>query len=265
MTPESPVVAAAYWERRAREFASRDRGLAAVCSYGMPGFYNRYIEFCQRRALLPWLPRVAPGSGAALDVGCGIGRWSLELAARGHRVTGIDLSPYMIELARSRSAEQRAQCSFAVGDVASMELGRTFELILCVTVLQHILDPAPARAAIARLAAHLSPRGRLILLEAAPSRSTARCDTAVFRARTLDWYLEALAAAGLTVVARTGVDPTPFKTWLLPHYRRLPRSIGHLALGSATALALPLDWALGRRLSHWSWHQVLVVQHARGP
>jgi hypothetical protein len=35
----------AYWERRAQQFAARGRGLAAVCSYGMPWFYNRYIEW----------------------------------------------------------------------------------------------------------------------------------------------------------------------------------------------------------------------------
>jgi 2-polyprenyl-3-methyl-5-hydroxy-6-metoxy-1,4-benzoquinol methylase len=265
MTPESPVVAAAYWERRAREFASRDRGLAAVCSYGMPGFYNRYIEICQRRALLRWLPRAAPGTSSTLDVGCGVGRWSLELAARGHRVTGVDLSPYMIELARARSAKAGAQCSFAVADLGSLELGRTFDAIVCVTVLQHILDPELARAAIGRLATHLSPRGRLILLEAAPAQRTARCDTAVFRARPLGWYLEALEAAGLSVLARGGVDPMPFKTWLLPHYRRLPRAVGNLALGLTTAVTLPIDWALGPWLTRWSWHQVIVAQPAGGP
>ncbi len=262
MTPESPVVAAAYWERRAREFASRDRGLAAVCSYGMPEFYNRYVEICQRRALLRWLPRTAPGSGSALDVGCGVGRWSLELAARGHRVTGIDLSPYMVDLARTRAAEAGVQCSFAVADVASLELGRTFDVIVCVTVLQHILDPALAGEAVKRLATHLSPRGRLILLEAAPVRRTARCDTTVFRARPLGWYLEALGTAGLKVVARSGVDPMPVKTWLLPHYRRLPKAVGNLALGLTTAVTLPVDWVLGERLTRWSWHQVIVAQHA---
>ncbi len=262
MAPESPVVAAVYWEQRARKFAAQDRGLAAVCSYGMPGFYNRYIQLCQRRALLPGLPRVASGSASALDVGCGVGRWSAELAARGHQVTGIDLSPYMIERAQAAAARNAAQCSFAVGDVVSLQLGRTFDLILCVTVLQHILDPQLARTAVGKLAAHLSPKGKLILLEAAPAARTSRCDTAVFRARPLDWYLETLAAEGLSVVEGRGVDPMPFKTWLLPWYRRLPRPVGTLALALTTAITLPLDWPLGPWLGRWSWHQVLIAQHA---
>lgn len=262
MTAESPLVAATYWERRAREFAARDRGLPAVCSYGMPGFYNRYIQICQRRALLPLLP--ASSAGAALDVGCGVGRWSLELATRGLEVTGVDLSPYMIELARARAREAGVQASFAVGDVVSMSLGRKFDLIVCVTVLQHILDPALARMAIQRLAAHLSVDGQLILLEAAPPARTTRCDTAVFRARPLDWYVEELRAVGLSVVAQRGVDPMPFKAWFMPHYKRLPPAVGNLALGLTTALTLPLDWALGGCLRRWSWHQVLVARRAGG-
>lgn len=263
MNAQSSAVAAAYWEKRAREFGSQGRGLAAVCSYGMPAFYNHYIESCQRRALLPVLPRISLGMGAALDIGCGVGRWSLELAARGHEVTGIDLSPHMIDLARARAAQEGATCSFSAADVISLQLGQSFDLILCVTVLQHILDPAQAQAAIQRLAAHLAPGGQLILLEAAPTRSSTRCDTGVFRARPLDWYLGALQAAGLSVVAQRGVDPMPFKTWLLPHYRRVAAPLGNVALALATAVAFPLDWIFGRWLSRSSWHKVLVARHTR--
>ena len=38
----------AYWEERARRFAAEGAGLAAVCSYGMPEFYNRVIDLEQR-------------------------------------------------------------------------------------------------------------------------------------------------------------------------------------------------------------------------
>ncbi len=77
----SPALAADYWEGRAQQFASKGRGLAAVCSYGMPGFYNAYIESTQRRALLPWLDDCLRLPGRrALDGGCGVGR--LEHKAR---------------------------------------------------------------------------------------------------------------------------------------------------------------------------------------
>src|SRR5262249_43034291 len=40
-----------YWEDRARRFAKQGYGLAAVCSYGMPEFYNRAIHLEQYLAL----------------------------------------------------------------------------------------------------------------------------------------------------------------------------------------------------------------------
>jgi 2-polyprenyl-3-methyl-5-hydroxy-6-metoxy-1,4-benzoquinol methylase len=253
--------ASSYWDERARRFALRGAGLAAVCSYGMPAFYNRYIDICQRRALAPWLQQPARPGSTALDVGCGVGRWALELARLGHDVTGIDLSPRMIERAEVRAREADLACRFEVADTANLSLHRTFDLILCVTVLQHIMDPAGAEAAVARLAAHLSPSGELVLLEAAPSLATTRCDTAIFRARTLDWYTEALRRAGLRLIAHRGVDPMPFKKWLLPAYRQMPPLLRLPALAATTAISLPLDWALGRALRRHSWHAVLVARH----
>ena len=89
----------AYWEDRAQRFAGEREGLAAVCSYGMPEFYNRVIDWEQRLALAPWL-RV-PAATRVLDVGCGVGRWSRLLAGRGADVLGVDLSPTMIAQAGS--------------------------------------------------------------------------------------------------------------------------------------------------------------------
>ena len=41
-----------------------------------------------------------PPTGSLLDVGCGVGRHALELARRGYRVTGVDISAGMLEQAR---------------------------------------------------------------------------------------------------------------------------------------------------------------------
>jgi len=255
------TAAASYWDERAHRYAFKGAGLAAICSYGMPAFYNRYIDICQRRALAPWLRKPARPGSTALDVGCGVGRWSLQLARQGHDVTAVDLSPRMIERAEARAREAGLPCRFAVGDVATLALDRTFDLILSVTVLQHITEPRAAATAIERLAAHLSSTGELVLLEAAPSLATTRCDTAAFRARTLDWYEEALGRAGLRLTGCHGVDPMPLKSWLVPAYRRMPRPLRLAALALTTAVSLPLDLALGRALTRRSWHVVLVARH----
>ncbi|HYL02651.1 MAG TPA: class I SAM-dependent methyltransferase [Steroidobacteraceae bacterium] len=254
---------AAYWEARARRFAVEGAGLAAVCSYGMPAFYNRAIDACQRRALRPWL-RVPPGA-RVLDVGCGVGRWSLELATQGARVTGIDLSPTMIAQATLRAHLQgvAARCRFRVQDLARLDAGGPFDLVLGVTVLQHILDPAALHAAVERLAAHLAPGGTLVLLEAAPQRRIASCDSAIFRARPRSAYLRLFAACGLRLRAMRGVDPAPFKTWLVPHLARLPPQMRTPTLALVTAVSLPIDLLLGPRALRRSWHAVFVLEHAR--
>ncbi|HEX3844130.1 MAG TPA: class I SAM-dependent methyltransferase [Steroidobacteraceae bacterium] len=251
-----------YWEDRARRFAVAGDGLAAVCSYGMPGFYNRLIDFCQRRALEPWL-KAGPGT-RVLDVGCGVGRWSRLLASRGACVTGVDLSPTMIAEAGRRAAASglATRCHFIVQDSAALEVaGGSFDLILCVTMLQHILDVGALRSALQRMGRHLAPDGRLVILEAAPVRLASRCNTSVFTARHRAAYLGLFRECGLQVNAISGVDPAPFKTWLLPHLPRLPRSLRLIALALVTALSAPIDAFCGRLLTERSWHAVFVLQH----
>jgi 2-polyprenyl-3-methyl-5-hydroxy-6-metoxy-1,4-benzoquinol methylase len=253
-----------YWEDRARRFARQGGGLAAVCSYGMPAFYNRMIHACQRLALEPWFD-VTPGA-RVLDVGCGVGRWSSMLAMRGARVTGVDLSPTMISEAQRRAEANGVgdRCRFLVQDLARLDAGEQFDLVLGVTVLQHILDGAALREAIRRMTAHLAPEGRMVLLEAAPARIAKHCDTAVFHARHRSTYLQLFEECGLQVHALTGVDPAPFKTWLLPHLRELPRSLSIVLLALATALSAPLDLVFGRRAVASSWHAVFVLQRGAG-
>jgi SAM-dependent methyltransferase len=252
-----------YWEDRARRFAHQGDGLAAVCAYGMPEFYNRAIDLAQRLALEPWL-RLRPGT-RVLDVGCGVGRWSCQLAARGAWVTGVDLSPTMIDRAEQRAlaAGVAHRCKFQVQDLPALDLGEKFDLVLGVTVLQHILEAGALRAALRAMAAHLEPGGRMILLEAAPASMTGRCDSTVFRARQRDAYLELFRACNLEPRSIGGVDPAPFRRHLLPHVRKLPAllSLGLLAL--ATALSIPIDALFGRRAVARSWHAVFVLEQKK--
>ena len=253
---------AVYWEERARRFAAEGEGLAAVCSYGMPEFYNKVIHLCQYLALQPWLD-VRPGT-RVLDVGCGVGRWSRILARRGAQVTGIDLSPTMIAQARRRAAQAglNERCRFMTQDLAALEAGERFDLILGVTVLQHILEPDALRAAVLRMTDHLAAGGRMVLLEAAPTRLAHHCDSTIFKARRRSEYLDLFASCGLKVQAITGVDPAPFKMRLLPHLQKLPRRLSVLATTVATALSIPIDTVFGRRAVNRSWHAVFVLDRS---
>jgi SAM-dependent methyltransferase len=253
-----------YWEDRAQRFAHEGAGLAAVCAYGMPEFYNRAIQLEQRLALRPWL-QVEPGT-RALDVGCGVGRWSRLLAAKGAAVTGVDLSPTMIAQAQRRAVAEGVadRCEFRVQDLSNLDVEGPFDLVLGVTVLQHILDPELLRAAVRGMAARLAPGGRLILLEAAPSAAVDRCDSTVFRARKREVYLQLFAECGLQLRALTGVDPAPLRMRLLPYVRSLPRRISMSLLLLTTALSLPVDALFGRRAVQQSWHAVFVLEQKIG-
>ncbi len=62
-----------------------------------------------------------------LDVPCGYGRHSIELARRGHQVTGIDISGVQIARARQKAAVAGVRAQFVVGDARALPVGGPFD------------------------------------------------------------------------------------------------------------------------------------------
>lgn len=73
------------------------------------------------------------GTGTLLDVGCGIGWTSVEMADSGKQVTGIDISPVLVDTARAMFGDR---CRFVHGDFAFAGVGR-FDAVLMVDVYEH--------------------------------------------------------------------------------------------------------------------------------
>lgn len=68
-----------------------------------------------------------------LDLACGTGSHTLELARLGHTVTGLDHSPDMLSMARSKFAEAGIDVPLVLGDMADLpDLGAGFDLICCL-------------------------------------------------------------------------------------------------------------------------------------
>ena len=170
----------------------------------------------------------------------------------------------MIEEAQRRAARAGLgeRCTFQVQDLCNLRVRGQFDLVLAVTVLQHILDPAGLRSAITAMSRHLAPGGRMVLLEAAPDDEVNHCDTTVFKARRRAVYLDLLRTCGLHVRGLTGVDPARFRYRLLPHIRNLPRWMASGLLAAATGLSVPINALWGRWAVQRSWHAVFVLEVA---
>jgi len=98
-----------------------------------------------------------------LDIGCGTGPLSVLMAGLGHRVTGIDFSPAMIALARTKASALGLQVEFHVMDAASPQLPpEHFDAIVCRHLLWTLPEP---RLVLQQWADLLKQRGRLILIE----------------------------------------------------------------------------------------------------
>jgi 2-polyprenyl-3-methyl-5-hydroxy-6-metoxy-1,4-benzoquinol methylase len=92
---------------------------------------------------------------SVLDAGCGPGLYARAMHERGHKVWAVDFAPEMVE--RVRQHVYRSE----VADLEELALGRTFDRVLCLGVLEWVRSP---EAAIERLADHLAPGGRLVVL-----------------------------------------------------------------------------------------------------
>ena len=93
-----------------------------------------------------------------LDAGCGTGRIARELARRGVDVVGVDLDEQMLSTARRKAPGLAWHCA----DLAAIDLGRTFDVILLAGNVMIFLTPGTEREVMSNLARHLAPDGRLI-------------------------------------------------------------------------------------------------------
>jgi len=139
-----------YWDGQAAEFDDQpDHGLR-----------DPAVRDAWAALLLPLLP---PAPARIADLGCGTGTLTLLMAQGGHLVSGLDIAPRMVTLAREKVAEAGAVADFVVGDASSppWQPG-TFDVVLSRHVLWAMPDP---EAALTRWLELLAPDGRLVLVE----------------------------------------------------------------------------------------------------
>lgn len=185
-----------YWDAAASSFDDEpDHGLRAD---GTRAAWARYLH--------SWVPS-APVD--ILDVGCGTGSLSLLLAEAGHRVTGVDLAPRMVERARTKLTAAGFAARFLVGDAAQPPTADArFDVLLSRHLLWTLPDP---EAALRDWVSRLRPGGRLVLVEGRWRESGQKGVPYVAGADALPWRggigADALAAAVRPLVADVRVEP----------------------------------------------------------
>jgi SAM-dependent methyltransferase len=199
---------------------------------------------------------LGPVEGAAvLELGCGAGDLSLELLRRGARLTAVDVSPGMVDLARSRAQGHEATFLVAPAEKTSLP-SESFDLAVGKWVLHHVDVPAAA----AELRRVLRPGGRAVFFENQERNPLLRlARRRLWGAGRLHWVgtqdEHPLTGTDFETLERT------FATVDLSYpsfyfFEALSRALGHRLHGPLSRL----DGLVWRRLPparRWSWH-VLV-------
>ncbi len=99
-----------------------------------------------------------------LDLPCGQGRHAIELARRGYDVTGMDISPFLIEVARGRARAGGVEVQWLTGDMREPIPDARFDLVLNLfTSFGYFDEDDDDQQVLAAAASMLTPGGRFVL------------------------------------------------------------------------------------------------------
>jgi SAM-dependent methyltransferase len=187
-----------------------------VRRYGHTGWSDAATYAYDQRLRLKAVGWLLKPVHSALDYGCGVGDFCALLATCAQRVVGHDLS----REALLRAARQHPSTAIRYEPIAQAVWSQRYDLILSITVLQHVVDDGELQALLERCADALQPGGRMIVLETLADETR---DGVYLKRRTQAELVDAFARAGLSLQSRRGFyHPTECPTPAFLAYRKRP-------------------------------------------
>jgi SAM-dependent methyltransferase len=126
----------------------------------------------QLRSLLATAENGGPSHGVAVDIGCGTGAHTIELARRGWQAIGVDNQPKAIRLAREHAQAEQSTANFQEADVTALadaHLPQGVRLFLDIGCF-HELSDEDRRATAEGVTALAAPDATLLLLAFQPGK-----------------------------------------------------------------------------------------------
>src|SRR5260370_42170922 len=126
----------------------------------MPGPND--LRFYRRQALMYGQP--------VLELACGTGRLTVPLSQAGFDISGLDISPAMLQVARAKAKRSGTAITLVEGNYMDFSLGRKFHLIFIAdNSLSHMLERKDVEACFRCVRQHLAPGGRFVVDVFTPS------------------------------------------------------------------------------------------------
>jgi SAM-dependent methyltransferase len=226
----------------------------AQATIDVPGDWYRSAFPPEETLKRPWADRTAAeveralamlgaaGGERVLDLACGTGRHALELARRGHRVVGVDISPDLLEIARADASAGSLEASFVELDLREMDFDEEFDLVLSLNdgAVGYFETEEENRRTFEVLARALRPGGghlmqlpNVLYAEAhLPQKTWIEGDSMIelidHRWDGRSRYLEGSTTPIVVGEPFEGVDPIPFRQRLysVDELRELYESVG---------------------------------------
>ncbi len=133
--------------------------LAQIYDYLMLGIdYNEWADY-----VISIVNKFNSKVENIVDLACGTGSSSLSLAKKGFKITGVDLAPQMLEVAREKSSEEKAEIDFVKQDMRHFQLPEPTDMVVVYQDgLNYMLEEEDLKKVFNRVYSQLNEGGMFV-------------------------------------------------------------------------------------------------------